>query len=82
MDSEEEVAEEQGEDIDKKANSDEEDEEPGSDEEDKDDFIVSDGHLSVEEYEFSQDEGDEAKKLAEIQGRRERLKQIRENQLN
>ena len=53
MDSEDEEAEENGEDIDKKDAENDEDEEMNSEEEEgKEGFIVSDGHLSVCEYEF------------------------------
>jgi len=44
------------------------------DDEDKG-FIVSDGHLSVSEYDFSDVDADEEKKQKEIALRRERLKQ-------
>ena len=75
MDSEDEWAEENGEDIDKKDAENEEDEEMNDEEQEQEEgFIVSDGHLSVCEYDFSQDEEDENKKLEEIQQRRERLK--------
>jgi hypothetical protein len=53
MDSEDELAEEQGEDLNSKQIG-EEDEEMASGEEDEPmGFIVSDGHLSVSEYNFS-----------------------------
>ena len=75
MDSEDEWAEENGEDLDKKDVENEDDEEMKSDDEQEPEgFIVSDGHLSVCEYDFDQDEQDETKKLADIQQRRERLK--------
>ena len=74
MDSEDEWAEENGEDLEKKAGDEDEDEEMQDDDEQSQGFIVSDGHLSVCEYDFSQDEGDEDRKLEEIQNRRERLK--------
>ena len=41
-------------------------------------FIVSDGHLSVCEYDFSQDGEDDEKKLKDIELRRERIKQQRQ----
>ena len=65
MDSEDEEAEENGEDLDKKDAENDEDEEMNSEEEEgKEGFIVSDGHLSVCEYEFDEDtEQDEKKKL-------------------
>ena len=69
MESEDEEAEENGEDLDKKdAENDaenEEDEEMNSEEEEgKEGFIVSDGHLSVCEYEFDEEgDQDEKKKL-------------------
>ena len=43
-------------------------------------FIVSDGHLSVCEYDFSQEyDGDDENKLKEIALRRERIKQQRQS---
>ncbi len=48
-----------------------------NEEEEDDGFLVSDGHLSVCEYDFSQDEGDEEKKK-DIALRRERIKQQRQ----
>ena len=54
MDSEDEWAEENGEDLDKKDNENEEDEEINEEQEEQEEgFIVSDGHLSVCEYDFS-----------------------------
>lgn len=56
MDSEDEWAEENGEDLDKKDEDDEPEEEQdpeSNDEEGEQGFIVSDGHLSVSEYNFS-----------------------------
>lgn len=51
-------------------------------EEEQDDFIVSDGHLSVYEYDFSQDGNiDEVKKLEEIKLRREKIKQQKNQQI-
>lgn len=76
MDSEDEEAEENGEDISQKVDDADEDEEMLSENEQSEGFIVSDGHLSVCEYDFSQDEnGDEGKKLAEIESRRQRLRE-------
>jgi hypothetical protein len=37
-------------------------------------FIVSDGHLSVSEYNFSQGDLDDDAKMQEIENRRARLK--------
>ena len=77
MDSEDEEAEQYGEDIDEKdVEEDKEDEEMANDDEEEPGFIVSDGHLSVCEYEFSQEfENDDDKKQKEIALRREqRLK--------
>lgn len=77
MDSEDEEAEQNGEDIDEKdVEEDKEDEEMANDDEEEPGFIVSDGHLSVCEYEFSQEfENDDDKKQKEIALRREqRLK--------
>lgn len=68
MDSEEEFAEENGEDI--EGNLDDEDEEMQQDEEndsDEDKFIVSDGHLSVCDISL---DGSESEKIAEIERRR------------
>ena len=70
MDSEDEIAEEQGEDLlqeENKKESDDENMEQDEEDEEKG-FIVSDGHLSVCEYDFSQDgeAQDEQSKLAEI----------------
>ena len=53
MDSEDEWAEENGEDLDKKDVENEDDEELNDEEQEPEGFIVSDGHLSVCEYEFS-----------------------------
>ena len=62
MESEDEWAEQHGEDIEKKDVEEEaEDEEMANEEEEDGGFIVSDGHLSVCEYEFSEAEGDEEK---------------------
>lgn len=74
MDSEDELAEEQGEDLNSKQDKDS-DEEMLSEDEAEPGFIVSDGHLSVEEYNFSQDEGDDQAKLKEIEARRSRLRE-------
>lgn len=81
MDSEDEEAEQNGEDIDKKdVEEEQEDEEMANEEEEEPGFIVSDGHLSVCEYDFTdQDlEHDDDKKQKEIALRRERLKQQRQ----
>ena len=79
MDSEDEEAEQNGEDIDKKdVEEEQEDEEMANEEEEEPGCIVSDGHLSVCEYEFSQDVDDDDKKQKEIALRRERLKQERQ----
>ena len=80
MESEDEEAEENGEDLDKKDAENEEDDEMNSEEEEgKEGFIVSDGHLSVSEYEFDdENETDEKKKLQDIQIRRERLKKMKD----
>ena len=80
MESEDEEAEENGEDLDKKDAENDEDEDMNSEEEEgKAGFIVSDGHLSVCEYEFDdENETDEKKKLQDIAIRRERLKQMKE----
>ena len=76
MDSEDEWAEQNGEDLDKKdVEEEQEDEEMANEEEEDGGFIVSDGHLSVCEYDFSEGEGDDEKKQKEIALRRERLKQ-------
>ena len=66
--SEDEEAEENGEDLDRKDAENEEDEDMNSEEEEgKAGFIVSDGHLSVCEYEFDdENEPDEKKKLQDI----------------
>jgi len=62
MDSEDEWAEENGEDLEKKqADEDEDDEMAGNDSEQDEGFIVSDGHLSVSEYDFSQEDNDAQK---------------------
>jgi len=53
MDSEDELAEEQGEDLNSKLASQDEDEEMAAESEGEPGFIVSDGHLSVSEYNFS-----------------------------
>ena len=54
MDSEDEEAEQNGEDIDKKdVEEEQEDEEMANEEEEEPGFIVSDGHLSVCEYDFT-----------------------------
>ena len=82
MDSEDEWAEENGEDLEKKAGDEDEDEDMADEDQQSEGFIVSDGHLSVCEYDFSQDGEDEAKKLAEIKDRRERLKQQKQNQIS
>ena len=74
MDSEDEWAEENGEDLEKKVGDEDEDEEMVDEDQQSEGFIVSDGHLSVCEYDFSQDGEDESSKLAEIKNRRERLK--------
>jgi hypothetical protein len=60
MDSEDELAEEQGEDLNSKQIGDEDEEmASGEEEEGPMGFIVSDGHLSVSEYNFSQGELDD-----------------------
>ena len=76
MDSEDEWAEENGEDLDKKDAENEDDEEMNSEEEEgKEGFIVSDGHLSVAEYDFDdENQTDEKQKIMDIQQRRERQK--------
>lgn len=76
MDSEDEEAEQNGEDIERKdVEEEQEDEEMANEEEEEPGFIVSDGHLSVCEYDFSQEyEHDDDKKQKEIALRRERLK--------
>lgn len=74
MDSEDEVAEEQGEDLNSKQGSADGEDESGSENEDVPGFIVSDGHLSVSEYNFSDNEGDDDAKRAEIEARRSRLR--------
>ena len=77
MDSEDEWAEQHGEDLDKKdAEEEQEDEEMANGEDEEEGgFIVSDGHLSVCEYEFSQEyDGDDENKIKEIAIRRERIK--------
>ena len=66
MDSEDEWAEENGEDLEKKVADEDDDEEMADEDQQSEGFIVSDGHLSVCEYDFSQDGEDESKKLAEI----------------
>lgn len=53
MDSEDELAEEQGEDLNSKQIGDEDEEMASGEEEEPMGFIVSDGHLSVSEYNFS-----------------------------
>lgn len=79
MDSEDEWAEQNGEDIDKKdVEEEQEDEEMANEDEEDAGFIVSDGHLSVCEYDFSDGEADDEKKQKEIALRRERLKQQHE----
>jgi chromatin assembly factor 1 subunit A len=58
LDSEEELAEAQGEDLNSnqvQGEGDDEDEDMGSAGEDQEGFLVSDGHLSDEEYNFSQE---------------------------
>ena len=81
MESEDEWAEQHGEDIEKKDVEEEaEDEEMANEEEEDGGFIVSDGHLSVCEYEFSEAEGDEEKEK-EIALRREKIKQQRQQML-
>lgn len=82
MDSEDEEAEQNGEDISQKdVEEEQEDEEMVNEDEEEPGFIVSDGHLSVCEYEFSQEfENDDDKKQKEIVLRRERLKQQRQQQ--
>ena len=59
MDSEDELAEEQGEDLNSKQIGDEDEEMASGEEEEPIGFIVSDGHLSVSEYNFSQGELDD-----------------------
>jgi hypothetical protein len=53
MDSEDELAEEQGEDLNSKQIGDEDEEMVSGEEEEHMGFIVSDGYLSVSEYNFS-----------------------------
>lgn len=65
MDSEDEMAEENGEDLENKKDEEEDDE--MEEEAQSEGFIVSDGYLSVCEYDFSQDgKKDEARCLEEI----------------
>jgi len=79
MDSEDEWAEQHGEDLDKKDVEEElEDEEMANEEEEEVGFIVSDGHLSVCEYDFSQDGQDDEHKQKEIALRRERIRKERQ----
>eukprot|EP00352_Strombidinopsis_acuminata_P003729 CAMPEP_0176404482 /NCGR_PEP_ID=MMETSP0126-20121128/50912_1 /TAXON_ID=141414 ORGANISM="Strombidinopsis acuminatum, Strain SPMC142" /NCGR_SAMPLE_ID=MMETSP0126 /ASSEMBLY_ACC=CAM_ASM_000229 /LENGTH=60 /DNA_ID=CAMNT_0017783323 /DNA_START=198 /DNA_END=380 /DNA_ORIENTATION=+ len=60
MDSEDELAEENGEDLDNRDDEDEPDEDQDMESQDEEaGFIVSDGHLSVSEYNFSE-EGSES----------------------
>lgn len=76
MDSEDEWAEQNGEDLDKKDAEEElEDEEMANEDDEEGGFIVSDGHLSVCEYDFSQGCQDDEQQQKEIALRRERLKQ-------
>ena len=65
MDSEEEWAEENGEDVDAEN---EDEEMPSDDESEEDQFIVSDGHLSVCDISL---DGSESMKVAEIERRRQ-----------
>lgn len=75
MDSEDEWAEQNGEDLAKKDDDEEqEDDEMANDEEEDGGFIVSDGHLSVCEYDFSDADDNDQTKLKEIELRRQRLK--------
>ena len=69
MDSEDEWNEENGEDLDKEDENEQNEEEDANSEDQEAGFIVSDGHLSVSEYNFS-DEGEETIKKAEIEQRR------------
>lgn len=74
MDSEDEWAEENGEDLNSRKDKEEEDEDEAMNSDDQvEGFIVSDGHLSVSEYNFSGDE-DDHKLKSEIEQRRARLK--------
>ena len=74
MDSEDEWAEENGEDLENKKDEEEDDE--MEEEAQSEGFIVSDGYLSVSEYDFSQNGNvDEARCLEEIQLRSDRIKQ-------
>lgn len=84
MDSEDEWAERNGEDLDKKdVEEEQEDEEiANEDGEEEEGFIVSDGHLSVCEYDFSQGDDNDENKLKEIALRRERVKQQRQEMLS
>ena len=77
MESEDEWAEQNGEDLDKKDAEEElEDEEMANEEDEEAGFIVSDGHLSVCEYDL--DGEDDDKKLKEIEMRRQHLKTKKE----
>jgi hypothetical protein len=72
LDSEEELAEAQGEDLNSNQNknaSDDEDEDMMSGE-DQEGFLVSDGHLSDEEYNFSNEGANTIDKRVEIEMRR------------
>lgn len=69
LDSEEELAEAQGEDLNSnqnQADGDDEDEDMLSGDEEQEGFMVSDGHLSDEEYNFSQENANTIDKRAEI----------------
>jgi len=79
MDFEDERAEQYGKDFDKKDVEEEfEDEKMDNEEEEEVGIIVSDGHLSVCEYDFSQDGQDDEHKQKEIALRRERIKKERQ----
>ena len=66
------------EDIEKKdVEEEQEDEEMANEEDEEAGFIVSDGHLSVCEYDFGEGDEDDENKLKDIELRRERIKQQR-----
>lgn len=73
MDSEEEMAEAQGEDLNSNVKNSESDEEMLSQVEEG--FLVSDGHLSSEEYNFSQQSGSEQNRKQEIALRRQKYRE-------
>ncbi len=85
MDSEDELAEEQGEDLNSRQarshDSEEEEDLSRQSGEEEPGFIVSDGHLSVSEYNFSQEEHvSPEEQLREISRRRERLRSQQQSQ--